>query len=36
MHARLMSIGGNQQEDEKDLDEGEVFDENAPTVFEQK
>ena len=37
MHVRLMSIGGNTQQDEaKDLDEGEVYDENAPTVFEQK
>lgn len=36
MHVRLMKIGDEQPEESKDLDEGEVYDENAPTLFEQQ
>lgn len=37
MHVRLMKIDDTKpQEEAKDLDDGEVYDENAPTIFEQK
>lgn len=36
MHVRLMKLYNAQAESQKELDEGEVFDENAPTLFEQQ
>ena len=36
MHVRLMKLENNPEEEPKDLDDGEVFDENAPTVFENQ
>jgi len=34
-HVRLMKIDNQPTPESKDLDEGEVYDENAPTLFEQ-
>ena len=37
MHVRVMKVEDTPaEEQQKDLDEGEVFDENAPTLFEQQ
>lgn len=36
MHVRLMKLEDSKTEEPKDLDEGEVYDGNAPTVFEQQ
>jgi hypothetical protein len=35
MHVRLMKVEEEQQEEKKELDDGEVYDENASTLFEQ-